>query len=314
MSTLSICIPTYNRAEVLAVSLRALCQTLRDNKLEDAIEVCVSNNGSTDHTQQVIGDICGEFPKVRHRRNSQNLGFGRNLWNVIRFAQSDYVVPLGDDDLIAVEAIPDICSALARLTPNLLLLSSDSSHLSAEMKSMASGSREVDGLDFYLTDLGAFHATFIGNLVFNRQAFLEAPEGDFIADSAYPHMAPVLACLKQGGVHFLPLKLVLPDDANRSWRHLQPVYTSIDLAQIFARFGLTIQRCSVRNRIRLILFLVRSLPKAYRLAGSGKAKLDATNPYQSVNIGNVLSIYFRLLWPNMRRNEGIGAPDPETKS
>jgi glycosyltransferase involved in cell wall biosynthesis len=313
MSVLSICIPTYNRAEVLDVSLRSLCQALRDNRLENAIEVCVSDNGSSDHTPQVLVDICREFPKIRQRRNSQNLGFGRNLWNVIRFAQSDYVVPVGDDDMIAVETIADICSALDRFKPNLLLLSSDSSHLSAELKRAGPEPRRIDDLNRYLTDLGAFHATFIGNLVFKRKAFLDVPEGKFIADSAYPHMVPVLACLKCGDVPFLPIRLAWPDDTHRSWRHLQPVYTSIDLAQIFACFGLTIQRCSLQRRIRLILFLARSLPKAYRLAYSGEVILDATNPYQSLDLRNVLTIYFRLLWPNMKQSTGIRVRRLETK-
>jgi glycosyltransferase involved in cell wall biosynthesis len=311
MTSLSICIPTYNRADAIAVTLRDLLQGLRDSDMEDSVEVCVSDNASADHTQQVIRKISSEFPLVRHTRNSINLGFGRNLWSVIKFAKSDFVLLMGDDDSVSVEAISQILSTLDNLKPDLLLLNSAPGHKAVKMSAIDQLPRRIADVDSYLTELGAFHATFIGNLAFKRQAFLEVPVGDFVTDSAYPHMVPVFICLERGAVYFSPVKMMLPTDTHREWRHMQPIYTAIDLAQIYAHFGFPILRSKFSNRARLAISLARSLPRSWYLAAFGEANLDGLNNFQSVSLKNILSIYLRLLFPKMQSSHEIGITGSE---
>ncbi|RZK38834.1 MAG: glycosyltransferase, partial [Hymenobacter sp.] len=49
---LSIAIPTYNRADLLSKTLESVYQQI--SSVADRVEVIVSNNASTDHTQQVV--------------------------------------------------------------------------------------------------------------------------------------------------------------------------------------------------------------------------------------------------------------------
>lgn len=301
MADLSICVPTYNRADLLAVSLRGLLEGLRADGYEDRIEVCVSDNGSKDHTSQILAGIAAEFPALRYQRNNSNLGFGRNLWNVIELAHSDHVLLLGDDDAIDVARLAEIITALDAEEPDLLLLNSESGNRVAVSGIAATpGPHRLSGLERYLAELGPFHATFIGNLVFRRSAFLAVPVGSVISDSAYPHMVPVLDCLRRGRTVFLPISLIRSDDRHRSWQVMQPIYTAIDLAQVYRQFGLPGTRLRLAERARLASFFARSLPRAWRAVANGSVPSENENPYRSTHLGNVAGIYAGLLFPMHR--------------
>lgn len=95
---LSICIPTYNRAPLLRVMLEALLPQVA--AAGDAVEVCLSDNASTDETPEVIHQVQALGP-LRPSRNAENLGPIRNFHRVANeMARGEYVWILGDDDLL----------------------------------------------------------------------------------------------------------------------------------------------------------------------------------------------------------------------
>jgi glycosyltransferase involved in cell wall biosynthesis len=71
---LSICIPTYNRAKALDRLLENLA--LETKGLSERLEICVSDNGSSDDTQKVFSRWKDKIP-LRHRRNEKNLRWRR---------------------------------------------------------------------------------------------------------------------------------------------------------------------------------------------------------------------------------------------
>lgn len=81
---LSICIPTYNRAEVLNRTLH----NLLTNPDFDAnkIEIIVSDNCSGDHTAQVVAN----YPSVQYLRNEHNI-VDRNFTVVLNHARGRYI-------------------------------------------------------------------------------------------------------------------------------------------------------------------------------------------------------------------------------
>lgn len=81
---LSICIPTYNRAELLDETLKLLFSNPEFD--ESKIEVIVSDNCSTDNTPQVIL----KYPLLRYYRNSENIR-DRNFSKVLGYATGHYV-------------------------------------------------------------------------------------------------------------------------------------------------------------------------------------------------------------------------------
>lgn len=306
MLKLSICIPTYNRAQLLAATLHNLLAGLREHGLAEAIEVCVSDNGSNDGTADVIREIAAAHVNFRYAASDANQGFGRNLWRVVELATADYVLLTGDDDDMLVDRLPVVLDEIERSSPDLLLLDS----APAVPRSPAdAGATDIAGLDTYLNSLGAFHGTFIGNLIFRRAAFLGVFQGEYIAASAYPHMIPVLTCLGHGKVRYREIALTAPTDEHRPWRALQPIYTAIDLARVFADFGLPQLRSGFVDRVRLATLLGRSLPRAWVRVARRQANIDPANPYQSVSLRNAFAIYWRLLFPRRAGEVRDARPD-----
>jgi glycosyltransferase involved in cell wall biosynthesis len=102
---LSICIPTFNRASHLRNCLNSIAASGHVGRSD--VEICVSDNGSTDTTRHVVEEAQKKMP-VRFSRNEHNLGIPLNFLKVVEMATGDFVWLLGDDDLL-------VPSALARM-------------------------------------------------------------------------------------------------------------------------------------------------------------------------------------------------------
>lgn len=99
---LSICIPTYNRADHLANCLHSIISNRSRLKLD--FQVCVSDNASTDHTAQVVQDAQKELA-ITYQRNPANIGLAGNFLKVVELAEGEFVWLLGDDDLLLPDAL-----------------------------------------------------------------------------------------------------------------------------------------------------------------------------------------------------------------
>ncbi len=78
---LSICIPTYNRAEYLEKSLESL---VRQDGFPQ-VEVVISDNCSEDNTAEVCGSYCSRYPNIIYHRNKENI-YDRNFPTVLMLA------------------------------------------------------------------------------------------------------------------------------------------------------------------------------------------------------------------------------------
>ena len=75
--SLSICIPTYNRADILKKALESICSDPAFLTTKE-IEVVISDNASTDRTRLVSQYFVNNYPgKVIYHRNEENT-FERN--------------------------------------------------------------------------------------------------------------------------------------------------------------------------------------------------------------------------------------------
>ena len=99
---LSICIPTYNRADCLRNCLESI--TFNDDFFINQIEICISNNGSTDSTEKVINEYEKRLPIIRWS-NKENIGIPRNFLKVVSMSNSDFVWLIGDDDLLLPDTL-----------------------------------------------------------------------------------------------------------------------------------------------------------------------------------------------------------------
>ncbi|HEV2620169.1 MAG TPA: glycosyltransferase family 2 protein [Acidobacteriaceae bacterium] len=102
---LSICIPTYNRADCLDNCLGSLERAIR--RCNDQIEIVVSDNASTDRTQDVV-DAWKALLPIRYVRNAANIGGERNFFSAASHAKAEYVWIFGDDDDFEEFAVEEI--------------------------------------------------------------------------------------------------------------------------------------------------------------------------------------------------------------
>lgn len=107
----SICIPTYNRASNLRINLEYIYRQLNsDNR--DLIEIIVSNNASTDNTDEVVRDYISKGMELSYYKNTENLGADGNFLQCVDKAAGKYVLLLGDDDYLALGAVDRVLEVL----------------------------------------------------------------------------------------------------------------------------------------------------------------------------------------------------------
>lgn len=166
--TLSICIATFNRANMIGETLDSL---LRD--IPAGVEIVILDGGSSDATEQVITGYCARFPLIRYLRQATNLGVDRDFDTAVQLARGEYCWLMSDDDLVKPGAIARvlretlrgydliIVNAEARntdfsevLIPRLLRFDTDRRY----------GPEESDRL---LSDTGSY-LSFIGGVVMRR--------------------------------------------------------------------------------------------------------------------------------------------------
>lgn len=98
---LSMCIPTYNRANDLNHNLTLIESYLEKAGLFDKVCLVISNNCSTDETDVVVkhfvdeGRLCIHYYKQEH-----NIGAGPNQVYAVEKASTPWVMLLGDDDYL----------------------------------------------------------------------------------------------------------------------------------------------------------------------------------------------------------------------
>lgn len=93
--TLSVIVPTYNRADRLKASLQNYLQSDRSD-----IEFIVIDNNSNDNTSEVVHHFMQTDKRVRYIRNPSNIGPNRSLFRAFLNAKAPLVMILPDDDSI----------------------------------------------------------------------------------------------------------------------------------------------------------------------------------------------------------------------
>ncbi len=102
---ISICIPTYNRANSLINCLESLALNKNTSLID--FEVCISDNFSNDNTESVVNSFKNKLPIIYYKSPS-NAGRVKNYLNVVNIATGEFIWLIGDDDLLLKNAIFEI--------------------------------------------------------------------------------------------------------------------------------------------------------------------------------------------------------------
>src|SRR3989344_4451659 len=92
----SICIPVFNRAELIWRALESCINQTYKN-----IEIVVSDNASADNTKAVVLEYARRNKRVKYFRNEINIGSGNNYLKSIERASGYFAQTLGSDDWLS---------------------------------------------------------------------------------------------------------------------------------------------------------------------------------------------------------------------
>ena len=186
---LSITIPTYNRSHDLRACLESIARQVReDSALNEEIEVVVSDNCSTDDTQEVAGSFSGAFSNFVYSRNETNVGFDKNTYAVVSRATSTYCWYLGDDDVIQNGGLRHVVDTLKTDAYDVMTVEAsptkgDSRDKTRESYAQQDEIRVVDGNEFYFKGYcqGGFSV-----LIFNREMWMSVVDtADYLTHWLY---------------------------------------------------------------------------------------------------------------------------------
>jgi glycosyltransferase involved in cell wall biosynthesis len=126
MTKLSIGLPVYNRARLLKQSLDALL-----NQTFTEFELIISDNASTDGTEQICREYARRDGRIRYYRNRVNIGAPRNFNRTFELSSSQYFKWATSDDLCAPEFLELALGVLER-DPAVVLCYAKSTIISAD--------------------------------------------------------------------------------------------------------------------------------------------------------------------------------------
>src|SRR5450756_154388 len=115
---LTICIPTHNRRLVLEECLESVLPQA------DAlgVGVCVSDNGSSDGTWQVLETLKRQYPWMQITCHTRNIGYRDNLTGAVLSSRAQYVWPMGDKLVLLPGALEFLVAELVRLHPDAVVV------------------------------------------------------------------------------------------------------------------------------------------------------------------------------------------------
>ena len=199
---LTVGIPTYNRAEDLCLALETVLAQV-DDRVRDQMEIVISDNASSDQTQQVVNEYTERYPDlIFYRRNPSNLGFSRNVDAVVRHARGEFVLLLSDDDGLDDNAIKTVWGILDEHKDLGVVLLSETPY-DSDLRfplSTTSGLVARKGGMFYSPGLEYVKRTrifppfLVSGYVVRREAWLQSCLNDF-TETICVHILTVLPML-----------------------------------------------------------------------------------------------------------------------
>lgn len=116
---LSICIPTRNREKHLKECLDSIINQEWFDRQK--IEIVISDNASTDSTNQLVEKYKKTHKNIKYFRHEINIGSIQNILSIPNQANWEYIRFLSDDDMISNISIKTILEIIKKDNPWLIL-------------------------------------------------------------------------------------------------------------------------------------------------------------------------------------------------
>jgi len=126
MSRVSVALPVYNGERYLRIAIEAiLTQTYQD------FEFIISDNASTDSTEQICREYAAIDKRICYYRNEKNIGAPRNFNRAFELSHGEYLKWATCDDHVAPNMI-EKCLAVMDSNPDVVMCFPDAKLIDAE--------------------------------------------------------------------------------------------------------------------------------------------------------------------------------------
>lgn len=201
---LSICIPTYNRAEYIGEAIESVLQQITPD-IKEKVEICVSDNASTDNTENLVKEyqkknICN----IVYYKNKENIGADRNFLKVIEIANGEYCWWLGSDDALETNVLTKLVTKIEKTKSDFYLLTQNCYNSSLLKKIPCNKHPLLEKKEGILTVEDILNSSiyllgYISVLIVKKAIFMQkAPREEKYIGSMYIHTYKILYALKNG--------------------------------------------------------------------------------------------------------------------
>lgn len=273
MKKLAICIPNYNRLEKLDRLLKTAAEQIDSCRLYDHVEICVSDDCSTENILSVVEGVLIQYPRLNLilHVNEQNMGMDYNFLNCVRMADAEFCWIIGNDDLPTENGLRSVIEYLAEEDIDILVCpfdvyDEDESILKsvypikdAEQYSFSfytADEKEYSSLIERVNDGNALFC-FLSNVIFKRESWIR--HGDMFRDKMHTifiQMYMNLQTLKEGAVYkYVPDKFIknyVDNEVNATFKREYDVLVGLSGVVDYFFTGEShrkLQKCIVDERI-----------------------------------------------------------------
>lgn len=247
MKTIDIIIPTHNRNPFLVKNLNLLIDCIHALKAMEYISIYVSDNCSTDGTSEAVQKIIEKTDvRIILFIQKNNIGPINNFKYLVKHANAEFLMLLGDDDYINIHYLSRVIKYL-NSDKGITAIVPNGYNTQTWKYRVPIGKDTILGWPDSLSLI--LHATQMSGLVFQREGLSEEVE-NLNLGNAYLSVFFVGYSAKNGKIVHIkssPIEITIP--AKRPWEYSEDMFFD-DLCENFVFLGLDCFRrayCEMRH-------------------------------------------------------------------
>lgn len=152
---ISICVPTLNRADVIPKMLDSIL--LNPSYSPEKIEIVISDNASTDNTEEIIQYYLDNYQNIVYYRNPSNIGMMGNFKKVLELGNGEFLKYNNDYSIFTDHGLKDLIDSVEKhLTEKPVLYFDNNQKHPLTTKNYKSIDTLVEDQNAYMSWLGCY--------------------------------------------------------------------------------------------------------------------------------------------------------------
>ncbi len=313
MLKLSICIPTYNREEYLEELIISIVDQVTAD-VKEKIEICISDNASTDGTEKMIRKYC-KYIDITYHKNAQNIGPDSNYLKAVDLAKGEYCWLMGSDDAINSNSIEYILNEINDFPNVSVFLSnrvkcdfymnriSDESFVNESVLGKTIDFNDNNEIIKYFNECRSLGAIFsyLSSIVVKREKWQQIEYDSSFTGTAYSHAYILLKILFNGEkLKFLRKSLPLNRSDNDSFYIDLKQRVYLDLRGYLKLSNQIIENEDIRNAFISVIRRKHTLKALLKI--SIIQSIDKNEMVILEEVGYSRSVILLLKFANMNSN------------